>query len=64
MLEERGNKCEKCGYAKYEILHVHHIDRNRNNNNLENLALVCPNCHYEEHYLEKSWLRGKIEKSD
>jgi hypothetical protein len=48
---ERGKNCEKCGYDKYEILQVHHKDRNRNNNELENLELLCPNCHYEDHFL-------------
>ncbi len=57
LLEQRGKKCERCGYDKYEILHVHHRDRNRLNNELSNLELICPNCHYEEHYLERSWLK-------
>jgi hypothetical protein len=57
LLEARGQKCERCGYDKREILHVHHKNRNRQNNNLGNLELICPNCHYEEHYLEKSWLK-------
>ncbi len=57
LLQERGKLCEKCGYNKYEILQVHHKDRSKNNNNLKNLQLICPNCHYEEHFLEKSWLR-------
>ena len=61
LLKSRGKNCEKCNYSKYEILQVHHIDRNRNNNSLENLELICPNCHYEEHFLEKSWL-NKLEK--
>lgn len=56
LLGERGKNCERCGYSKYEILQVHHKDRNRQNNELTNLELICPNCHYEEHYLEKSWL--------
>lgn len=57
LLEVRGNTCERCGYSKYEILHMHHKDRNRLNNDMSNLELICPNCHYEEHFLEKSWLR-------
>lgn len=57
LLEFRGKVCEGCGYNKVEILQVHHMDRNRKNNHLSNLRLTCPNCHYEEHYLEKSWLR-------
>ena len=26
-------------------LEVHHVDGDKNNNNLENLQLMCPNCH-------------------
>jgi hypothetical protein len=63
LLKKRGRKCERCDYDKYEILQVHHKDRNRKNNDLKNLELICPNCHYEEHFLKKSWLRKKIEKS-
>ena len=58
LLKQRGKKCERCGYSKYEILQVHHKDKNRSNNELNNLELICPNCHFEEHYLEKSWLRN------
>lgn len=62
LINIKGKKCERCGYDKYEILQIHHKDRNRKNNNIENLELICPNCHYEEHYLKKSWLRGHLEK--
>ncbi|MBI2045973.1 MAG: hypothetical protein HYT28_00940 [Parcubacteria group bacterium] len=54
LLKERGKKCERCGFQKYNILQTHHKDRDRNNNNMNNLEIVCPNCHAEEHYLEKS----------
>jgi len=57
LLQQRGKKCERCSYGKYEILQVHHKDRNNRNNELNNLELICPNCHFEEHYLENSWLR-------
>jgi hypothetical protein len=57
LLEVRGKNCERCRFNKYEILQVHHKNRDRNNNTLENLELICPNCHYEEHFLEKSWLK-------
>ncbi len=56
LLKERGMKCERCYYSRHEILQVHHKDRNRSNNDLVNLEPICPNCHYEEHFLEKSWL--------
>lgn len=51
LLSKRNNKCERCGYSKSEILQIHHKDRNRQNNSLKNLELICPNCHCEEHYL-------------
>jgi hypothetical protein len=57
LLQARGKSCERCGYDKYEILQIHHKDKNRKNNDLENLELICPNCHFEGHYLEKSWLK-------
>jgi len=57
LLKIRGIKCERCGYNKFEILQVHHKDKDRKNNNLDNLELICPNCHFEEHYLENSWFK-------
>lgn len=43
-------KCVRCGYDKHpEILGVHHKDRNRKNNDLSNLEVLCPNCHSLEH---------------
>lgn len=44
------SKCNKCGYDEHiKILEVHHKDRNRDNNNLDNLEIICPNCHRLEH---------------
>lgn len=41
--------CECCGNSiwngKKIPLEVHHIDGNKTNNNLDNLLLLCPNCH-------------------
>lgn len=56
LLELRGANCEKCGYNKTQILQVHHKDGNHNNNDLNNLELICPNCHCEQHYMRKNWL--------
>jgi hypothetical protein len=61
LLKLRGPRCERCGYEKYEILNVHHKDRDRQHNELINLELLCPNCHAEEHYLENNWFSGKIQ---
>lgn len=45
-----GEKCQTCGYDKFpQILHVHHKDCNRTNNSIENLTVLCPNCHAETH---------------
>jgi hypothetical protein len=49
----RGAKCERCGYDTYEVLQVHHKNRDNQDNRPENLELICPNCHCEEHYLRK-----------
>ena len=48
------SKCTRCNYSKCRgALEVHHIDRNRENNTLENLEILCRNCHAEEHYFNK-----------
>lgn len=40
------NKCSTCGWNEDpRILEVHHIDENRSNNLIENLIILCPNCH-------------------
>lgn len=42
--------CEECGFDKcIEILQVHHIDKNRYNNALDNLQVLCRNCHAMKH---------------
>ena len=45
----RDWKCEKCGRTEWEgqkiPLCIHHIDGNHINNQIENLQVLCPNCH-------------------
>jgi len=50
---KRGRVCEVCGHTNVKILQLHHIDRNRTNNNFKNLQILCPNCHAEEHLGKK-----------
>ena len=55
----RGQKCECCGITEWLgnpiKLEVHHLDGDRLNNELENLKLLCPNCHaYTETYCRKT----------
>jgi endogenous inhibitor of DNA gyrase (YacG/DUF329 family) len=50
MLRSKAHKCVACGYRKsVEVLLVHHIDWSRQNNEPNNLAIVCPTCHKEIH---------------
>lgn len=42
-------KCAICEYNVKEILQVHHIDRDRLNNSLNNLIILCRNHHSEIH---------------
>lgn len=62
-------KCIVCGFD--ELVDVHHIDENRNNNELKNLVFLCPNHHYLLHrknsekvkkaiseFIENKWGQG------
>lgn len=40
------HKCAVCGWNEDErVLEVHHIDSNRENNEIDNLIILCPTCH-------------------
>lgn len=40
------HKCMVCGWDEDErILEVHHKDEDRNNNDIDNLSILCPTCH-------------------
>lgn len=45
----RGRKCEMCGLEEWLgepiTLEIHHKDGDRLNNVLDNLQILCPNCH-------------------
>lgn len=49
--EQHSSHCQECGWGKVHPvtgkvpLAVHHRDGNSNNNRVENLELLCPNCH-------------------
>ena len=57
LIEQRGECCEMC--SKNPCSNLHHIDRDRSNNNPENLMLLCKSCHIEQH---KELRRLAIEK--
>lgn len=45
----KEHKCEECGITEWKDkpapIDLHHIDGNNKNNKLENLKILCPNCH-------------------
>lgn len=43
------NKCAMCGLEEECCLQVHHIDENRYNSSLDNLIILCANCHSRVH---------------
>ena len=44
-MDHYENKCVQCGFDNINALEVHHIDKNRSNNELDNLIILCANCH-------------------
>lgn len=46
VFEVNQHKCCVCGWDEDErILEAHHIDENRENNDINNLCIICPTCH-------------------
>lgn len=43
------HKCAVCGLDEECCLEVHHIDENRKNSSVDNLIILCANCHARVH---------------
>ena len=45
----KESKCEVCGITEWQgkpiSMCLHHIDGNHDNNSIDNLQVLCPNCH-------------------
>jgi hypothetical protein len=62
MLPHLGDKCSSCNLNMWQgkiiTLELDHIDGDRWNNNINNVRLLCPNCHS----LTPTWKKKKIKK--
>lgn len=59
IIKERGYRCERCGLEEWFnepiMLEMHHKDGDKENNERENLLLLCLNCHAQtDNYRNKS----------
>lgn len=62
----RMKECARCKFSDEPgILVIHHKDRNRDNNKLDNLEVLCPNCHAREHLKEnkEGWQHKSVAKA-
>tara|TARA_R110000868_G_scaffold46247_10_gene152970 strand:+ start:2213 stop:2695 length:483 start_codon:yes stop_codon:yes gene_type:complete len=48
-LKVSENVCEDCGNCDIDVLEIHHKDGNRSNNDMDNLSILCSNCHKKRH---------------
>lgn len=48
-LKHYGCVCSSCGFSNILALEVHHINKNRDNNSIDNLKVLCANCHRLAH---------------
>ena len=66
LVEKFGYKCDNCSAYDWEgnplTLQVDHIDGNNTNDDIENLRLLCPNCHNETETYCVNVFRPRVEK--
>jgi len=75
LLKEHGEKCWCCGITEWNgkkiVFEIEHNDGNSSNNSLDNLSILCPNCHSQtstyknrnkgngRHYRRQRYSEGK-----
>lgn len=56
----KENKCEVCGLTEWQgkpiVCELHHINGDSSDNRIENLIILCPNCHSQtENFRNKNY---------
>ena len=67
LIDTYGYKCSVCGISEWNgeslILEIEHKDGNSDNDNEENVCLICPNCHSQtDTYKAKNKGNGRYKR--
>lgn len=68
IIDTRGYQCEECNITEWRgkaiSLELDHINGDFNNNSLDNVRLLCPNCHSQTHtYKIKNKGKGRLKNA-
>lgn len=54
------NVCQMCNTTWSGNLDRHHIDRDKSNNTISNILVICPSCHAKTHAFERARDQGRF----